>query len=118
MVRSTHIIILYAILSISLFGNLYLLFNQERDQEVSIVPDPDISELPSLKLEQKPKGSRESLLSVFILPHPPEFFEGRRIYFKDYSIEESDNKRFILFNEKLNDQWVTTRVDSEAVKWK
>jgi len=52
------------------------------------------------------------------MPHPPHFLEGRRLYFREYTINESPGKSKIVFQEKLGNKWQATEVDSEAVRWK
>ncbi|MCZ8343411.1 MAG: hypothetical protein O9301_10295 [Leptospira sp.] len=64
------------------------------------------------------KNQDHPLLSVYVLPHPPDFLEGRQIFFKDYKIESAESKQIIIFNEKKEGKWIETKVNSEAVQWK
>jgi len=109
-----HLILLYLALILSISANFYLykkhlLLPDKEKEKVSLSPD---SILPSERIQ---KGT---LNSVYIMPHPPHFLEGRRLYFREYTINESPGKSKIVFQEKLGNKWQATEVDSEAVRWK
>lgn len=116
MKKNIIIIFLCLALAISLVGNI-LTYQKEKLEKPNLQvskPENPTPRSPSIKA----KNQDVSLLSVYVLPHPPDFLEGRRIYFKDYYIQNLNNKQIIIFNEIKNDEWVETKVDSEAVRWK
>lgn len=114
MKQKYHLIILYLALVLSISANFYLykkhlLLPDKEKEKVSLSPD---SILPLQKTH------KESLNSVYIMPHPPNFLDGRRLYFREYSTIESSGKSKIIFQEKIGNKWQATEVDSEAVRWK
>ncbi len=98
---------------LSLSINLYF---YKKSLSMSIIAQRDSSQYnPDIPIE---KSYKESLNSVYIMPHPPNFLDGRRLYFREYSIIESSGKSKIIFQEKIGNKWQATEVDSEAVRWK
>ena len=70
--------------------------------------------------ETTPPGEKkeDTLLSVYVMPHPPNFLTGRRIYFKSYQSVTIRGKKYIRFTEKRGGNWTRTLVESEAIRWR
>ncbi|MCG9876637.1 MAG: hypothetical protein MH321_17815 [Leptospiraceae bacterium] len=113
MKQKLHLIILYCALVASFGINFYL---YKKDDLISVSQRK--SEILSDTIIGNEPTKKKDLLSVYIMPHPPNFLEGRRLYFREYSIIESSGISKIIFQEKIGNKWQATEVDSEAVRWK
>ncbi|MCE9501572.1 MAG: hypothetical protein K8R21_13890 [Leptospira sp.] len=100
-------IVLFIALFLSIATNLFLLIKLNSQSSTNSMPVAN---------QSNPEPGK--ILSVYIMPHPPSFLEGRTLQFKDYKTENRDGKKFIVFREKRGDRFVSTKVDSEAVRWK
>jgi hypothetical protein len=113
MIRKFHITLIYLVLFVSIAVNLLLW--KDRNLPSPVKERDGIATESGVHIEKKHSMEYNS---VYVMPHPPNFLEGRRIIFQKYAIEEKEGKRKILFLEKIGRNWQTTEVDSEAVRWK
>lgn len=109
-------------LAISLIFNLAFLLKMSgsnASQDLTKCELDHDSNLEPSKVSKTQKREVEvPLFSVYIKPHPPDFLEGRKLFFKDYTIENKDGKTFVVFTESNNNSFSKTVVDSEAIVWK
>ncbi|TGM58668.1 hypothetical protein [Leptospira adleri] len=100
------------LLLVSIALNLFFAFTK-----VTQVPDQCSERASEINSTQQHELPKEWVSSAEILPHPPEFFKGRKIRFLSYQVRKIDGRSWILFKEKRGAVTVETKVDAEAVRW-
>lgn len=103
--------IILILFGISVFCNLlfaYLVF-KKFPEPVSITAQPNCPK----EVEDK----KEFFSVVRILPHPPDFLEGKSLRFISYTTQKENGRKWILFQEKIGNGQKETKVDAEAVRW-
>lgn len=100
--------IILILFGISAFCNLLFVFLafKKFTEPVSITAQPNC-----------PKDKKEFFSVVRILPHPPDFLEGKSLRFLSYTTQKENGRRWILFQEKIGNGQKETKVDAEAVRW-
>ncbi|MCG6169999.1 hypothetical protein [Leptospira sanjuanensis] len=100
------------ILILSVFCNLLFVYQNLSQTRNVATPIPETADCNPQK-----KDFRESVSTAEILPHPPDFLEGKKIRFFSYTTRKAEGKRWILFQEKIGNRKKETKVDAEAVRW-
>ncbi|TGM03719.1 hypothetical protein EHQ76_08720 [Leptospira barantonii] len=96
---------------VSIFANFFLSYKVlKKTQETAVT-------LPIVHTQENTKDVQEFVSTVFVLPHPPDFLEGKKIRFLSYTTHKDKGKKWILFKEKTNKGYKETRVDAEAIRW-
>ncbi|EKO71196.1 hypothetical protein ACO2J1_05390 [Leptospira interrogans] len=103
--------IILILFGISVFCNLLFVYQvfKKFSKPEAIATKPDCRK----EVEDK----REFYSVVRILPHPPDFLEGRSLRFLSYTTRKENGRKWILFKEKISNGQKETKVDAEAVRW-
>lgn len=103
--------IILVLFGISTFCNLLFVYPvfKKSPEPVSITAKSDCPK----EVENK----KEFFSVVRILPHPPDFLEGKSLRFLSYTTRKEKGRKWILFQEKIGNSQKETKVDAEAVRW-
>ncbi|MGJ4754235.1 hypothetical protein [Leptospira kmetyi] len=105
------IILLNIFFLVSIFANFFLGYTILKETQETAVT------LPIVQKQESTKDPQEFVSTVFVLPHPPDFLEGKKIRFLSYTTRAENGKKWILFKEKTNNGYKETRVDAGAIRW-